>query len=448
MHKILNLLPIGFDHAEASALDPNEYEVHFLYALEGVLDEEMTPLAYGSYLTKPDFLISYVERAVDYAKKHEITAIVFSHDMATVVASVVCEQTGLPGPSLESTFLCLHKYYSRKKESGKLWFDHINLDESSVNWKGKIRYPCFVKAPFLTSSVGLCSVKSDAEMEAALDSLKKLVAPFFAGYSEFFRRYLDLEKFPLAVENIVAVEELVYSKYQYFFDGWMDGMGNFTMFTSALCEISKSKAGRILYYVVPQFIFDGGDTYKKLLAYTEEMARRFGLTNTFFDLEFWQQGDEVTLIEMNCRMLSQYSAAYRKMWSISAYHAAVYLACGQTDKLLQFETSAYHKDAGELLSAHIYIYTSGEGQGKDFIDYDYARVGSIADEVYNTKCPGVAISVEEEALVKQDTTIGVLMCDFFLTDCSLSRLFKHANEVKAKLLLREEDHELIKLPVT
>ena len=441
-HKILNILPVGIDYVEASTLDSSEYEVHFLCAL-GDVDKEMTPLAYGSYLTKPDFLIYYVERAVEYVKKHGITAIKFSHDMATVVASVVCKQTGLPGPSLESAFFCLHKYYSRKKEDGTLWCKYIHMDEPSANWKGKIRYPCFLKAPFLTSCAGHSYVKNDAEMEVALGSLKQLVAPFFTGYCEFFRRYLNLGKFPLAVENIAVVEELVDSNYQYSFEGWVDGNGNFTMFTSGLCEISKKKPGRLLYWIIPQFISGGGDTYKKLLAYTEKMVRRFGLTNTFFDIELWQRGDEVTLIEINCRL--SYSPAYRRMWGFSAYHAAVYLACGQTDKLRQFKTSVYYKNR-EPISGHFYIFISGAGQGKEFIDYDYARVGSIADHVYNTMgSPGITIFVEEETSVKQETTMGVLMCEFLLTDSSPSRLFEHANEVKTKLLLREEDRNLLKL---
>ena len=40
MHKILNLLPVGYDHIEASLLDSSEYEVHFFYPLEGVVDKE------------------------------------------------------------------------------------------------------------------------------------------------------------------------------------------------------------------------------------------------------------------------------------------------------------------------------------------------------------------------------------------------------------------------
>ena len=103
--------------------------------------------------------------------------------MTSVVASVVCELTGLPGPYLESTFLCLHKYYSRKKENGKLWLDYIHLDKPSREWKAKIRYPCFLKAPFLTVSAGLCCVKNEAKLEAAVANLRQLRG--FTGYCEF-----------------------------------------------------------------------------------------------------------------------------------------------------------------------------------------------------------------------------------------------------------------------
>jgi hypothetical protein len=145
-------------------------------------------------------------------------------------------------------------------------------------------------------------------------------------------------------------------------------------------------------------------------------------------------------------MAFTYSAAYRKMWGVSAYHGALYLACGQTEKLMKYKTSTCYKDS-ELISGQFFVFTGGEGQGKDFIDYDYARVGSISDGVYNTMGLGMFVSVEEESLVKQTSSVGVLLCDFFLTENSPSILFQRANKVKTKLLLREEDRGLMKLPV-
>ena len=76
------------------------------------------------------------------------------------------------------------------------------------------------------------------------------------------------------------------------------------------------------------------------------------------------------------------------------------------------------------------------------------KSSASADDVYNTMGPGITIYVEEEASVNEKTTTGVLMCDFFLIDSSPSRLFEHANEVKTKLVLREKDRDLLKLPAT
>ena len=102
---------------------------------------------------------------------------------------------------MESTFCSLHKYYSRKTENSTLWFDYIGIDDSKKEWKKKVRYPCMLKAPFLMGCEGIWLIDNESEMEQSLANLGIPVAPLFAGYREFFSKYLDLTKYPLAVEN-------------------------------------------------------------------------------------------------------------------------------------------------------------------------------------------------------------------------------------------------------
>ena len=191
MNKILVILPNEVDRQKAAEVDQEECELHLLFASEDTKD--VTTHTYGPHLAQPGFLTSYVDKAVDYVKENGITAIMYCHDMASVVASVVCQRTGLPGPSLESTFCSLHKYYSRQTEKSNLWFDYIHLDDPEKTWKDVVRYPCFLKAPFLTGSMGQSRIRNEKEMERALADLSKLLAPYFKGYSEFFTKYLDLE---------------------------------------------------------------------------------------------------------------------------------------------------------------------------------------------------------------------------------------------------------------
>ena len=66
------IIIINVDRSEAETFDKNEYEMHLLHPF----DQEKTKL------------IAYVDRAVDYVKANGISAIMFSHDMASVVAVI------------------------------------------------------------------------------------------------------------------------------------------------------------------------------------------------------------------------------------------------------------------------------------------------------------------------------------------------------------------------
>ncbi len=105
---------------------------------------------YPSQRPKPEFdMIQYTERCSEYVKKNNIQAVLYSHDLANYVAGVLCERHNLPGPTLESMFLCNHKYYSRRAEVNPIWSDYIDLDTGA--WGNQEpRFPCYIKPVILT----------------------------------------------------------------------------------------------------------------------------------------------------------------------------------------------------------------------------------------------------------------------------------------------------------
>jgi hypothetical protein len=426
MQRILVVLPLNVDRSEAETFDKKKYEIHLLHPS----DQEKTKL------------IAYVDRAVDYVKANGISAIMFSHDMASVVASVICQRTGLRGPSLESTFCSLHKYYSRKTENSTLWFDYIGIDDSKKEWKKKVRYPCMLKAPFLMGCEGIWLIDNESEMEQSLANLGILVAPLFAGYREFFSKYLDLTKYPLAVENIAVVEEVVERCDQYCIEAWVDDSGKFTVYNS-MVEIMGSK--QLLCYAFPQFHLDES-TLQKLIQVTEEMKVRFGIHNTFYDIEVWKRNNEFILVEVNCRIAFGDNYLYRKMWSVSAYKAAVYLACGQIDKVKMETPPNFTYRDGDVIGGTFAIHTVGEGTGSDIIDFNYAKDGSIADCVFTTTGPGIQLFISEESQIKQTSTSGVLIGRFRIMDCNVQNLFRRAREVIRKVHRQPQDSFVEELP--
>ena len=340
--KVLILLPNGDDRAEASKIDQSKYETHFLHASEEVKDKKMSTFAYSEYLLKPDFLNQCVERAVDYVREHCITGVMFGHDLSSVIASVVCEKTGLPGPSLDSTFICLHKYYSREIIPDNIWHDYIDLDDSDNSWRPKMRYPCFIKSPFLTLHKGCCAVDNEKGMIAALNNIRELSLPFFQGYAEFFTKHLNLKKFPLAVKNIVVVEELIQSKDQYYIESWVDSDGVCSTFSTAVECFCNQKEDIITGYVTPEFTLNKADN-ARMVKIAEDDALRAGLRNSFFNTELWKIGNEFKLVEINARCVSFSSATYSRMFGFSNYEAAIALACGKKEIIPRFPASIFYE---------------------------------------------------------------------------------------------------------
>ena len=108
---VLVLGPRRQDHAAVENMKDSMpgYEFHFL--------DPPQPMVYGTAMPSEEFTkaldyIGFVKEAVKYVKDNNIRGVVFSYDNMALIGAAVCQETGLPGPSFESEFLCLHKYYS------------------------------------------------------------------------------------------------------------------------------------------------------------------------------------------------------------------------------------------------------------------------------------------------------------------------------------------------
>jgi hypothetical protein len=60
-------------------------------------------------------LLAYIDQVPRYIRTHHIDAIYYSRDMADLAAAAL-RGVWFPVQSIESVFLCIHKYYSRRSE--------------------------------------------------------------------------------------------------------------------------------------------------------------------------------------------------------------------------------------------------------------------------------------------------------------------------------------------
>ena len=197
----------------------------------------------------------------------------------------------------------------------------------------------------------------------------------------------------------------------------------------------------MLGFVVPQFTL-AELTVIQLVELTKATGQHFGIKNSFFDIEVWKHGNKFTLIEVNCRVATVHSASYKNMWGMSVYEAAVFLACGQIDKLSTHSPPLTHQ-AGQPISGYFLVPTRSEGKAQDLIDYRYARYGCLEDGIFNNVGPGLTVNFEEDSVVEQISTSGVNLCSFQLCDTNSSKLIEHAMAIMKKTLLHPEDLELV-----
>ena len=130
------------------------YHFHFL-------DAKLNPRTPSPELD----LLAYTAQCREYIRTHHIDAIFYSRDVADLVAAALCEEFAFPGPSVESVFLCLHKYYSRKCEPSPIRCDYIDLhaDNPAVT-----TYPCYLKPPWLNLGILGFKLDSPADLQHAL----------------------------------------------------------------------------------------------------------------------------------------------------------------------------------------------------------------------------------------------------------------------------------------
>jgi hypothetical protein len=439
--KLLVILPNTNDRAEALKLDPSEYEVHFVHASDEVKDTVVATFEYAKFLAQPGFLISCVERAVKYIEENAITAVVFGHDLSSIVASVVCQITGLRGPSLDSAFVCLHKYYSRKACADNLWVDYINLDDPVEIWREKLKYPCFLKPPFLTQSKGMSVIRNERELLEAITKVRPLVTPFFKGYCELFQKFLDLKKFPLAVKNIMIVEELVESSDQLALGGWVDGHGEFFVFAGWEAVICPEKREALLGYIFPIFS-KSEETVQKLVEFVQRIAKNVNLRNTCIFVEVWMKQENFLVVEVNCRCSAASAECNKRLQGISIYEIAVLVARGDF-AVLEKELPLLVHRKNQPITGLFRVYAWSEGVADEFLDFGYAKNACIQDGVFSVTGPGVILSVSENSLIKQMSGNGWQLAYYSVIENSVANLFARVKLVADKLLLRQMDRDMI-----
>lgn len=441
--KVLVVLPSAQSQEVLESYSKGRYEFHWLTDLNSpTLNTTNDPTNFKRF--DP---ISYIDRAVKYVKENEIDAVFYFQDFSGLLAAIICEETGLRGPSIESVFLCIHKYYSRKTEPSELWFEAIELDSELKVQDISIKYPCFVKPPCLYLSMGMFEVRNETEMKEALTSCQTALRAWNATWRPLFEKYVDTNKYPLAVKDIVLAEELVPDGTEHTIEGWVDNQGEVHIWLS-------SDEG---YFMKPQKTVDGyfmpsqakKSIVKKMEAVASRVVKNHSLRDTFFNVEMWcrKGGKDITVTEINNRCAFIYHHLYNRVYGTSSCHAALHLACGEYEKVMKLcpaKMLSQNQQEGRsalvggrfLVQVHVHC----ERKAAEVIDFEAVKnirewaLHASEPDIFGSHGPGIDLRVDEDALLCPLGSFGCLVIVFHVFKPTLHEVVLRGEEVRNRLL--------------
>jgi len=398
---ILVILPISRDRKALQELD-DKYNYHFLE------DLSFQPLQESA-----DFdILAYVNRAKSYLKKHGIENVLYTHDVGSLIAGALHEESGVIAPSVESMFLCLHKFYSRKKEISPIKSSWIDLKKSE---NFEITFPCYLKPALLAGSFYQYKIENENDLKNALKYAKSSIPKVSKMFYDFFSKYIDQAKYPLSNKNMMLVEEIVIGS-QHCVEGFVDNEDKIYIWAVSDQNYFPKHPLVIDHFTAPTHL--NSEKQKKVIDLAVETVKRHGIKNGFWNVEIWIQKDQCFVTEINGRSAATWHKLYEGVFGKSLYLAMSDLACGKKVKIF---------DQKQKVGGQFILTTFGEGKAYEFLDYREA-----------IKLSNIKVFFPEDYEILQVKRKGFPLARIDLFGNNYEEICVEANQIRKKLIKKPE----------
>jgi len=274
-------------------------------------------------------ILAWIDATVA-AYRGRIDGVTTSSDYpGAVVAAVLAERLGLPGPPPAAIMACSHKYYSRLRQlqiapEATPAFELLDPDDVESGPR-RVGFPCFVKPV-----KGAFSVMSGPMADAS-------------GFQRFFARTeVDLFRrrynhiFNVLVRHLTSwefdgryflAEELVPGR-QVTVEGFVRGRE--VVLLGVTDSERHPETGSFTRFLFPSRL--DADVLAGMEDIAGRLVRGLGLADCFFNVEMMYDPDRdrISTIEVNPRMCGQFADLYQKVLGVNSYVLALELATGGT----------------------------------------------------------------------------------------------------------------------
>jgi ATP-grasp domain len=349
--------------------------------------------------------VDYLDRCLAFARREKVDAVLSTHDLGDLIAAIVARELGLRGPSPESVFLCLHKYYGRQREAEPVRCTALALDEPPP----PLEYPAYFKPPWLKLGLLGFKLENDGDLARALEVARREYPAWARQYAPLFARAVDLRDYPLAAENVMLVEEFVEGP-QVTVEGWVRG-GRANIW--AITDTNTFPGTRAIdNFSLPSR--HDGETLEAMARYAEDAIARMGFDDGFFNLELWKTADGPRLTEINGRAAVCFAGLHNAALGADIFAAVADVACGDDPRAVPHGAGA--------VAGQFNVLAFEEGRAGDLVDFDAAA-----------NIPELALYHDRDTLIRPASEFGAVLGQIELSGPSYEAIHQKAEEIRRQV---------------
>jgi biotin carboxylase len=266
-----------------------------------------------------------------------VDAIVAHWDfLVSVLGPILCQERGIPAPSLESLLKCEHKYWSRLEQRAAVpecvpKFASFDPFDDGALAGISIDFPFWVKPVKAHSSNLGFKITNEDEFTAALDQIRAEIGNVGDAFNAVLSR-VDLPPELAGADGNTCLAEQYVEGIQAapegtMFQGSFNAHGVFDMHKDA----HGTSFERLDYPAnsVPEPV------QQRMISLTERFMKHIGFDNGCFNAEFmWDaEQDKLWLIEVNTRISQSHSDLFAKVDGASNHEVAIDIALGQEPRM-------------------------------------------------------------------------------------------------------------------
>ena len=329
-------------------------------------------------------LIDYVEDAKKLIKKHNISVVLSTTDLSTLVSAALAQELPekrLRVPSVESVFLCNNKYYAHcflNPDPVPFAFVDLSvkdLDAVCDEVVQKVPFPAFFKPCSGAMGFGAGSIMAKEQLAPTLQSyISKYVTSDHSPIESisttvmnpFYIKYLDVNQYPLSLVPSAIIEKHMGTVTTVNADGCVFE-GEIICWAISDNLYYKTKPSSFIAVAHPTALSQSLQTKVwKLFDYVVQKLIGYGFNNQFVNLEvFVLEDGDVKLMEVNPRAGMNISLYSSEVFDQSSMEALLKIGQG------------IHPGIPVANGHHAFwgvISTTGSGEAKEFLDFGYPGI--------------------------------------------------------------------------